>query len=291
MPRPPLRALAASLALTGATATPAVAIVGGDPDGDDHPMVGLMVAQDEAGNPLWRCSGSLVSPTDYVTAGHCTSDEAGGSVAGVEVFFDEDVDTSEQFREALAAGDPTPCTDEAGQRLAGYPCTGDRSGTAHTHPDHDPADFTERDLGVVVLDEAWQLDDYAELPAPGAFDRWRSNDDRVFTAVGYGVEKAYGPGAAWKVVVDNDRRVAHPELNAINTNKTGDTTIMLSNNADTGGTCTGDSGGPNFVEDSLVIAGVTSFGVSLHTCGGQGGAYRLDREEDRAWLASVMDSL
>jgi hypothetical protein len=46
--------------LSGATA--ALAITNGQPDGDNHPYVGLMVALDEDGVPLWRCSGSLLSP-------------------------------------------------------------------------------------------------------------------------------------------------------------------------------------------------------------------------------------
>ena len=54
-------------------AVPVYAINYGDPDGDGHPFVGLMVAQDEDGNPLWRCSGTLLSPTVFLTAGHCTA--------------------------------------------------------------------------------------------------------------------------------------------------------------------------------------------------------------------------
>ena len=60
------------LALLMALALPASAITNGGPDGDDHPYVGLMVADDVDGNPLWRCSGTLISPTLYLTAGHCT---------------------------------------------------------------------------------------------------------------------------------------------------------------------------------------------------------------------------
>src|SRR4030095_14123001 len=64
---------------------PAAAITNGQPDAGRHPYVGLMVALDEDGIPLWRCSGSLLSPTVFLTAGHCTQPPA----AHVEVWFDE----------------------------------------------------------------------------------------------------------------------------------------------------------------------------------------------------------
>ena len=63
------------------------AITDGELDGNGHPYVGLMVAQDAAGTPLWRCSGTLVSPKLFVTAGHCTEPPA----AHVEIWFDADV--------------------------------------------------------------------------------------------------------------------------------------------------------------------------------------------------------
>ena len=50
--------LAAAL-LTVTSAAPAGAITHGDLDGDGHPAVGLMVAKDADGNPLWLCSGTL----------------------------------------------------------------------------------------------------------------------------------------------------------------------------------------------------------------------------------------
>jgi hypothetical protein len=65
-------ACAALLAVTLFGATAAMAITNGVPDGTNHPYVGLMVAQDADGVPLWRCSGSLLSPTVFLTAGHCT---------------------------------------------------------------------------------------------------------------------------------------------------------------------------------------------------------------------------
>jgi hypothetical protein len=55
----------------------AAAITDGQLDGNGHPYVGLMVAQDASGAPLWRCSGALMSPTIFLTAGHCTEAPSG----------------------------------------------------------------------------------------------------------------------------------------------------------------------------------------------------------------------
>ena len=79
--------------------------------------------------------------------------------------------------------------------------------------------------------------------------------------------------------------VAYPKLIQINKGIVGDFSILLSNNAHTGGTCFGDSGGPNFIGTSNVIAGVTSFGRNS-TCAGTGGVYRVDKVDDLDWLAT-----
>lgn len=59
-----------------------------------------------------------------------------------------------------------------------------------------------------------------------------------------------------------------------NTGLTGDYSLLLSNNAHTGGTCFGDTN---------VIAGVTSYGLNGN-CAGTGGVYRVDRADDLEWL-------
>ncbi|HEY5719566.1 MAG TPA: trypsin-like serine protease, partial [Gammaproteobacteria bacterium] len=48
--------------------------------------------------------------------------------------------------------------------------------------------------------------------------------------------------------------------------------------AATGGTCYGDSGGANFLYDTNVVAGVTSYGLNW-ACGGTGGVFRVDRQD------------
>jgi len=83
--------------------------------------------------------------------------------------------------------------------------------------------------------------------------------------------------------------VANPHLIQINTGFTGDGSLVLSNNANTGGTCFGDSGGPNFIGDTNVVGGVTSFGLN-GACGGTGGVYRVDRADDLGWLYSEFGS-
>ncbi|HWS58650.1 MAG TPA: trypsin-like serine protease, partial [Actinotalea sp.] len=75
----------AALAVLAASATPAAAIRYGEPDNNEHPYVGLMIA-DSGGGPAWRCSGTLVSPTIFLTAGHCTF----GATAA-RVWFEEDL--------------------------------------------------------------------------------------------------------------------------------------------------------------------------------------------------------
>jgi hypothetical protein len=74
-----------------ATVGSAFAITNGQPDGDAHPYVGLLVFDDENG-PAWRCSGSLIAPNVVLTAGHCTD----GAVAA-RVWFDEDVQSNSEY--------------------------------------------------------------------------------------------------------------------------------------------------------------------------------------------------
>ena len=80
--------------------------------------------------------------------------------------------------------------------------------------------------------------------------------------------------------------VATPQLLQINTGFTGDFSLLLSNNANTGGTCFGDSGGPNFVGSSTVVGAVTSYAVNGN-CAGTGGVFRVDRSWSLDWLKSA----
>lgn len=243
------------------------AITDGELDLNGHPYVGLMVAQDGDGNPLWRCSGTLLSAKIFVTAGHCTESPA----ERVEIWFDD--------------GSPIPIGNP-GNDSPDYPFTGNVGGTPYTHPDYNPNAFFLRDVGVVVLDGAgWPIGTYGALPGLNSLDALktkRGQSNQSFTSVGYGLQKIN------PVFVEaaRTRMVATPHLIQINVpGFTGDFSLLLSNNASTGGTCFGDSGGPNFLGNSNVIAGVTSFGINGN-CAGTGGVFRLDR----SWSLNFINS-
>lgn len=258
-------AILASLVLgVGLWSTPATAITDGAPDtGDQYSFVGLMVAHDATGEPMWRCSGTLISPRLFLTAGHCTS-----GAAHVEIWFAADVD--------------------GGIPENGYPYQGEVGGTPYTHPEYDEDAFFLHDLGLVVLDAPVHQQQYGTLPALNSLDSLQPGPNTVFTTVGYGLQEAFPEAASWKDRADRVRMVAHPYLVQINGGIVGDFALLLSNNASSGGSCFGDSGGPNFVGDTLVVAGVTSFGLNL-TCAGTGGVYRVDRADDLEWLATFAD--
>lgn len=231
----------------------------GQLDGNEHPQVGIMVAFIN-GAPRWRCSGTLLSETIYLTAGHCTA-----GADHVEIWFNSDLRSDRD----------------------GYPFVGNVGGTPYTHPDYNPAAFYLADVGVVVLDEPYSVTEYGTLPQLNQLESLatvRGLQNTTFTAVGYGLQ--------WinPVFVESElvRMMATPHLVQINTGFTGSFSVLLSNNASTGGTCFGDSGGPNFIGDSNVVGGVTSFGINGN-CAGTGGVYRMDRVAPLSWVQTFLD--
>jgi V8-like Glu-specific endopeptidase len=257
-----LTLLATVAAVLALAVGPAQAITDGTPDGNGHPYVGLMVAQDATGKPLWRCSGTLLSSRLFLTAGHCTEAPA----AHAEIWFASNVD--------------------AGRPANGYPNTGETGGRVYTHPQYTPDAFFLYDLGVVVLDRSRAVSSstYGRLPTLNQLDALKPSSATLFTSVGYGVQLINPVFVEAELV----RMVAEPHLIQINSAFTGNYSLMLSNNASTGGTCFGDSGGPNYLGSSNVIAGVTSFALN-GSCGGTGGVFRLDRKNVLDFVKSFLN--
>jgi secreted trypsin-like serine protease len=248
------------------------AVTDGEPDGKGHPYVVLLL-MDVGGQPAYRCSGTLLSATVLLTAGHCAG--APGEFSGMRVFTESDVQN----------GNNT-------YPYAGGPNSVEAKSWA-AHPLYPTAPFYVHDVGVVILEEPGVvLSEYGTLPSVNQLDALktkRGQQDVTFTAVGYGLQMSFPDAAAWKEHNVKVRMVAHPKLNQINVpGYTGDFSMVLSNNANTGGTCFGDSGGPNFIGDSNVVGGVTSFGKNGN-CAGTGGVFRMDRQNVLDFVNSFLD--
>lgn len=264
-----LAACAAAIAVVTA-----FAINNGSPDNGEHPYVGLAVFDDADGNPLWRCSGTLLSPTVFLTAGHCTESPA----TRASIWFVEDVD---------ADG-------------IGYPFGGPRTnavdGTAYTHPDYNPNAFYLFDLGVVVLDRPVRgISQFGALPELGALDQLataRGLKDLTIEAVGYGLQDIVDNPVQGPIFIEAQRVRMKADLQVVNLDGTAGipagTSVLVSGDAKHGGTCFGDSGGPQFLgTDSNVVAAVTSFGLNGN-CSGVGGGYRVDQADDLAFINACL---
>ena len=229
-------------------------ITSGSLDGNTHPAV-VLIVMDVAGEPAFRCSGTLIAPKVVLTAGHCAGEP--GEFSGMRVFTESDVENGDN----------------------NYPFAGPNTIEAkewHSHPLFTEARFFLHDVGVVLLSRAVRLSasEYGKLPRVSQLDALQPSNSTRFTAVGYGLQRI-NPVF---IEAEKVRMFAEPWLVQINTpGFTGDFSLLLSNNASSGGTCFGDSGGPNYLGSSNVIAAVTSFGLN-GTCGGTGGVFRLDRK-------------
>lgn len=245
------RAIAIVTAMVATLLLPvqAGAITNGGPDGEGHPNVGALLATEAYSDGTWAaCSGTLISPTVFLTAAHCDL-----GVSEVEVTFDSSYDSA------------TGIT---------YP------GTWYADPDYRSAQGDPHDIAVVVFPTAVEGITPALLPTAGSLsdlDLWTE-----FTAVGYGAQSVtidHGPTFHYADI----RYVATGSLLA--TNKSW---LRLSMNPTLGdgGTCYGDSGGPNFLgagaTETNIVAATTITGDFM--CRATNVDYRLDTQSARAFL-------
>lgn len=233
-------------------------------DNNRHPNVGTIVAEWLTPGVKDRaCTGTLISATVFLTAGHCVDVLQRSGVTEVWVTFDPVFSPS----------------------VALYP------GTLHLNPAYPGRASEPEDLGVIVLETPIQGISPATLPSLGLLDRMfddGSLKETLFTIVGYGAtDTVFGGGRPDALQGRGIRRYATGGFQALNPNL-----LKLTQNQvfGYGGGSAGDSGAPNFLgaggsETSIIAAiGIAGdpWGIELNV------AYRLDTPEARAFLGQFV---
>ena len=238
--------------------TQAHAITWGQADDGKHPEVGALVDYDSKGTAYAFCSGTLISPTVMLTAAHCNP-----GVPTVKVTFEDKVQNA------------------AVMYVGNY----------FADPDYGKSQSDPHDIAVVVFAQPIPGLTPARLPTAGLFDTLKSNgllNGAHFTASGYGGQERSFDGKGKPVInYEDTREWAVSDFSALN----GAWLRLSQNNATgNGGTCFGDSGGPNFygsgTGETNMVAGTTITGDTQ--CVSRNVIYRLDAPGARAFLAQYV---
>lgn len=236
--------LAIVVVLSVILAGSALAITNGQPDGDNHPYVGVAFGPSAGGGHAF-CSTAAISPTVLVTAAHC--------FVGPDVWV--------IFAETL-------------------PSVSSYTGTWTPDPDYCPGcggglpGFNTHDVAVIVLDEPVTLPRYAQLPAEGLVDTLPMRTD--VDLVGYGRQFDQGGGPRYPEDGSLTRYYAPTQLVASN-HAISDEYIKLTANPaqGKGGFCFGDSGGPDLLGGTDIILAVNSY-LTSENCAGVTYSNRID---------------
>lgn len=234
---------------TAVAPSPAGAITNGTADGQAHSNVGGLVSPTQYSDGTWLyCSGTLISPTVLLTAAHCA--ETGERVG---VTFDT----------AYQAGDKV------------------YYGTFQADPLYDNAQSDPHDIAVVVFDKAIRGIAPALLPKAGSLSSLPGT--QTFTSVGYGAYEVTNEPGGHQYLYDDVRMTSTGTLNATNP-----AWLRISMNPATGngGTCYGDSGGPNFLGTTQIVASITITGDMV--CRATNVTYRLDTPSARTFLGQYV---
>jgi Trypsin len=216
-----------------------------------------------------RCTVTLIAPTVVLTASHCTAIFQDGDQAYVS-FEPEIVPTD------------APTTANRPRWIAATPVV---------NAGYNQSQSDSGDIGVLILNrpaaELYPNIPMATLPPAGLLSQLAAKNglkDQRFLAAGYGVNDRVNGGGQPSFSDDDWRWYVYSEFNALNGGY-----IRLSQNPalGNGGTCFGDSGGPNFLTTGgkTYLAAVTVTGDSV--CRSTNVDYRTDTVSARAFLAYV----
>jgi MYXO-CTERM domain-containing protein len=260
------------------------AIIGGAPVGEgEHPAAGflwIMVDFDDSLFPLDGCSATLIAEDVVLTAAHCVVDFPGFPPAAGFVFTNQP-DAIDAFRALV-----TPIELVEGSYAS-------RGHVAH--PDFSifemPPEGLDRteDIALVFLDEPVTGITPAALPED--IDQPALSEGTEVSIVGYGVTSADGGpsgglGRGFIVKHGGETQVTEVGSHEIRVGRTSPDDPLIPQK------CSGDSGGPSFVERPDLppfVVGVTSRPYDqVENCNSGGVDIRVDAYLE--WLKAEMDA-
>ena len=228
---------------------PAMGVTNGQPDGNGHPYVGVMIQFIPGTNFVSVCSGAALSPTVFLTAAHCAD-------PSLPVFVSyknsPPFSLATDFTQGTFFPDPDWCIG-CGNGLPGF----------DTH-----------DVAVVVLNSPRNPGSFAALPDAGLVDTLPMGTP--VDIVGYGVQGFVRGGGPPNQIFLFTRYFA-PSLLIQSNNSWSDEFIKLTANPSKGkgGVCFGDSGGPDILSGTNIILAVNSY-VTNGNCAGVTYSQRVD---------------
>ena len=217
------------------------------------------------------CSGTMITPNVFLTASHCTA------------FFTQEL--APEGYVAYVSLDGLipfgPLTRNSTNLLA--------VAQVVTNPNYNQSQSDSGDIAVLILTKSVRGVTPATLPSCGLLDQLAAQNGlktATFTNAGYGVQNRVVSGGVpfFQDLNPVPRMFSFSSFNSLNGGY-----LRLSQNASTGngGTCFGDSGGPNFMmlNGRQLIVSITITGDSV--CRSTNVVYRLDIPSAQAFLASV----
>ena len=233
--------------------------------------VGAFIVKSPTGEIYPICTGTLITSNVFLTASHCTQ-------YFTDTLAPQGYTAYVSFDKSIPFGSLT--TTKTKLLAVKY---------VVTNPNYNQSQSDSGDIGVLILQSNVKGITPATLPTCGLLDQLAAQNglkSAIFTAAGYGLQnRVVGHGVPYFQDVNPiPRMYSFSSFNSLNGGY-----IRLSQNPATGngGTCFGDSGGPNFltVNGQQILVAITITGDSV--CQSTNVDYRLDTPSAQGFLSYV----